>query len=80
MRFFKPARGLIEVGCWMHARRYFIKAMDSDPQRMGPALYLIARVYSVEDRAHGLRGEGRAGWLIAPAAVGSADGETCTSI
>ena len=43
----------------MHARRYFIKAMDSDPQRMGPVLYLIARVYSVEDRAHGLRGEGR---------------------
>ena len=40
--FFKPARGLIEVGCWMHARRYFIKAMDSDPQRMGPVLYLIA--------------------------------------
>ena len=33
--------------------------MDSDPQRMGPALYLIARVYSVEDRAHGLRGEER---------------------
>jgi hypothetical protein len=57
--FFKPARGLIEVGCWMHARRYFIKAMDSDAQRMGPALYLIARVYSVEDRAHGLRGEER---------------------
>lgn len=21
--FFKPARGLIEVGCWLHARRYF---------------------------------------------------------
>src|SRR6266404_7546354 len=57
--FFKPSRGLIEVGCWMHARRYFIKAMDSDAQRMGPALYLIARVYSVEDRAHGLRGEER---------------------
>ena len=28
--FFKPARGLIEVGCMMHARRYFIKALDSD--------------------------------------------------
>ena len=43
----------------MHARRYFIKAMDSDSQRMGPALYLIARVYSVENRAHGLSGEER---------------------
>jgi hypothetical protein len=41
--FFKPTRGLIEVGCWMPARRYFTKAMDSDSQRMGPALYLIAR-------------------------------------
>jgi transposase len=57
--FFKPARGLIEVGCMMHARRYFIKAKDSDPQRMGPALYLIARVYAVEDRVHGLTGEER---------------------
>ena len=43
----------------MHARRYFIKAMDSDETHMGPALHLIARVYAVEDRAHGLRGEER---------------------
>ena len=43
----------------MHARRYFFKAMEVDPQRMGPALYLIGRVYSVEDRAQGLRGEER---------------------
>src|SRR5216684_2142646 len=57
--FFKPARGLIEVGCMMHARRYFFKAMDSDPQRMGQALYLIARLYNVEDRAKGLTGEER---------------------
>src|SRR5437667_12180788 len=27
--FFKPARGLTEVGCWMHARRYFFKALES---------------------------------------------------
>ncbi|HEV2114370.1 MAG TPA: IS66 family transposase [Terriglobales bacterium] len=54
-----PSKFLEEYQCWMRARRYFIKAMDSDPQRMGPALYLIARVYSVEDRAHGLRSEER---------------------
>src|SRR5689334_9110667 len=24
-RFFKEARGLVEVGCWMHARRYFFQ-------------------------------------------------------
>ncbi len=52
--FFKPARGLIEVGCMMHMRRYFFKALDSDQERMGKALHLIARLYSVEDRAKGL--------------------------
>src|SRR5437870_5280287 len=57
--FFKPARGLTEVGCWMHARRYFFKALESDQQRMGPALHLIARLYAVEDRAKGLTAEER---------------------
>ena len=57
--FFKPARGLTEVGCMMHMRRYFFKALDSDQQRMGKALYLIARLYAVEDRAKGLTGEER---------------------
>jgi hypothetical protein len=57
--FFKPARGLIEVGCMMHARRYFIKALDSDQSHMGPALHLIARLYEVEDRAKGLAAEDR---------------------
>jgi transposase len=57
--FFKPARGLTEVGCWMHARRYFFKALESDQQHMGPALHLIARVYAVEDRAKELTGEER---------------------
>ncbi len=57
--FFKPERGLTEVGCWMHARRYFFKALDSDQAHMGPALHLIGRVYAVEDRAKGLTGEER---------------------
>src|SRR5216684_1361127 len=50
--FFKdPARGLIEVGCWAHARRYYHKALESDPHRMGPALLLIAQLYRVEKQA-----------------------------
>jgi transposase len=50
--FFKdPARGLIEVGCWAHARRYFHKALESDQARMGPALLLIAQLYRVEKQA-----------------------------
>ncbi|MCZ2147252.1 MAG: IS66 family transposase [Bryobacterales bacterium] len=57
--FFKPARGLTEVGCMMHMRRYFMKALDSDQGRMGPALHLIARLYAVENRAKGVSGEQR---------------------
>jgi transposase len=57
--FFKGARGLTEVACMRHARRYFFKALDSDQERMGRALYLIARLYAVEDRAKGLTAEER---------------------
>lgn len=60
--FFKdPARGLIEVGCMAHCRRYFHKALESDQARMGPALLLIAQLYKVEDRARGLSAEERLG-------------------
>lgn len=52
--FFKPERGLIEVGCWMHARRYAIKALETDEEHMGPALHLIARLYRIEERAKAL--------------------------
>jgi transposase len=60
--FFKdPVRGLIEVGCWAHARRYFHKALESDQPRMGPALLLIAQLYRVEKQARALGAEGRRG-------------------
>jgi hypothetical protein len=52
--FFKPQRGMTEVGCWMHARRYVFKALESDEPQMGPALHLIARLYRVEERARAL--------------------------
>jgi transposase len=58
--FFKdPARGLIEVGCWAHARRYFHKALKSDQARMGPALLLIAQLYRVEKQARPLAPDDR---------------------
>jgi transposase len=58
--FFKdPTRGLIEVGCWAHARRYFHKALELDQARMGPALLLIAQLYRVEKHARPLAPEGR---------------------
>ena len=60
--FFKdPARGLVEVGCWAHARRHLHKALESDQARMGPALLLVAQLYKVEDRARGLSAEERLG-------------------
>ncbi len=53
--FFKdPARGLIEVSCWAHTRRYFYKALESDQARMGPALLLIAQLYRVEKQVREL--------------------------
>jgi transposase len=52
--FCKSQRGMTEVGCWMHARRYFFKALESDEPSMGPALHLIARLYAVEERAKAL--------------------------
>jgi transposase len=58
--FFKdPARGLTEVSCWAHSRRYFYKALDSDRARMGPALLLIAQLYRVEKQARLLTVEDR---------------------
>jgi transposase len=58
--FFKdPARGLTEVGCWSHARRYYYKALESDQSRMGPALLLIAQLYQVEEHARSLTAEER---------------------
>ena len=58
--FFKnPGRGLIEVGCWAHARRYYYKALDSDQSHMGPALLLISQLYRVEEQARGVSAEDR---------------------
>lgn len=57
--FFTPRRGMTEVGCWMHARRYFYKALEADERHMGPALALIAQLYKVEDLARGLSAQDR---------------------
>lgn len=39
---------LIEVACWAHARRYWFKALDSDPERARKALALIGGLFRVE--------------------------------
>jgi len=38
----------IEVACWAHARRYFFKALESDPQRAREALSLIRGLFQLE--------------------------------
>lgn len=45
-------RGLmVEVACWAHARRYFVKARDRGDKLAEEALGLIARLYATEKRA-----------------------------
>jgi transposase len=45
------ARGIVEVGCWSHARRKFYDARTSDPERAHAALAWISRLYEVERHA-----------------------------
>ena len=70
--FFKSERGMTEVGCWMHARRYFFKALESDEPHMGPALHLIARLYASGGARQGAVAVGGAKVGIAPAGIGAA--------
>jgi transposase len=44
-------RGLVEVGCWAHARRKFHEARTSDPERSHAAIAWIGRLYGVEREA-----------------------------
>lgn len=46
-----PRRRIIEVACWAHARRYFVKAKDRGDKLAEEALGLIARLYAVEKEA-----------------------------
>jgi transposase len=57
--FTDPGRGMVEVGCWAHARRHFHNALEKDQARMGGVLAMIAHLYEVEkvSRQNGLRGE-----------------------
>jgi transposase len=57
--FTRPERGMVEVGCWAHARRHFHQALETDPSRMRTVLLLIAQLYGIERtaRERGLGGE-----------------------
>jgi transposase len=44
-------RGLVEVGCWAHARRKYHDCRTSDPARSHAAIAWIGRLYAVEREA-----------------------------
>jgi transposase len=44
-------RGLMEVGCWAHARRKYHDCRTSDPERSHAAIAWIGRLYAVEREA-----------------------------
>ena len=50
---------LIEVGCWAHARRYFVEAFESGDERGLVAMGAIAQLYRVEAEAFGAGVDGR---------------------
>jgi transposase len=39
---------VVEVNCWAHCRRYFFKAIDSDPERAKTALSYIGGLFKIE--------------------------------
>jgi transposase len=41
----------IEVGCWSHAERYFLSAVDSDPGRAAEGLGFIRALFALEAQA-----------------------------
>lgn len=44
---------VIEVACWAHCRRYFFKALESDPARARHAIALIKGLFTIEDAIAG---------------------------
>jgi transposase len=48
-----------EAGCWAHARRYFFKALSTEPQRARRALEFFEQLFTAERHAKGLSPEQR---------------------
>jgi transposase len=39
---------VVEVNCWSHARRYFFKALESEPERARTALDILGPLFKIE--------------------------------
>ena len=48
---FYRSGAILEVGCWAHARRYFVKAEDVEPVLAREAIARIGELYTIERRA-----------------------------
>jgi transposase len=46
---------ILEVGCWMHARRKFYEAKTTDPIRSHVFMAWVTRLYEIEEDAKGAR-------------------------
>lgn len=45
----KAPRGVIEVGCWAHARRKFTDILEQNPQPVAPeAVVRISELFAIE--------------------------------
>ena len=49
--FTRPGATAVEVGCWSHARRYFVEALEAYNTRAALPLSLIGRLFEVEREA-----------------------------
>jgi transposase len=49
--FTREGATAVEVGCWSHARRYFVDALDAGDTRAALPLSLIGRLFAVEREA-----------------------------
>lgn len=48
--YVRAHEGLVWVGCWAHARRYFVEAIGEKPKAVQLVLRLIGRLYQLERR------------------------------
>jgi len=65
-QFKKKQPSLTHAQCWAHARRYFEKAKDMEPEMVAIALAYIARLYAIEKqiRDKNLAGEAKLNYRI----------------
>ena len=49
--FTRPGATAVEVGCWSHARRYFVEALEAGDTRAALPLSLMGRLFEVERAA-----------------------------